>query len=459
MNIIEIIEKKKRGFKLEQEEIQFFVDGYVGGDVTDYQASALLMAICINGMDFEETFNLTMAMRNSGDIVEIPGYDRVLLDKHSTGGVGDKSTLVLAPILAAMDIPVFKMSGRGLGITGGTIDKLEAVPGFSSLLTTEQMVDIIQRVGCLDAAQTANLVPADKKLYALRDVTGTVDSIPLIASSIMSKKLALGTKGIVLDVKCGSGAFMKSADTAKDLATTMIEISKRAGRKCIAVLSDMNQPLGYTVGNKLEVDEAVMFLKEGLCEPLFKELIYVLCYQMYLISDRNDGLDYDNFTKRIDEVLQSKKSYEKLLQMFEAQGADLEKVRARYDSYGNSFESDAEYKRKVITGDILKDTGTLDSAFTITKLDAETIGKVSLALGAGRLKKEDDIDLDAGIVFEKKLGDIVKPDDVIATLYSNDSGKLDSAYEIITGSDCICLSGVDKQSIEVKNDIILDVLS
>ena len=252
---------------------------------------------------------------------------------------------------------------------------------------------------------------------------------------------------------------MKSADTAKDLATTMIEISKRAGRKCIAVLSDMNQPLGYTVGNKLEVDEAVMFLKEGLCEPLFKELIYVLCYQMYLISDRNDGLDYDNFTKRIDEVLQSKKSYEKLLQMFEAQGADLEKVRARYDSYGNSFESDAEYKRKVITGDILKDTGTLDSAFTITKLDAETIGKVSLALGAGRLKKEDDIDLDAGIVFEKKLGDIVKPDDVIATLYSNDSGKLDSAYEIITGSDCICLSGVDKQSIEVKNDIILDVLS
>ena len=424
MNIIEIIEKKKRGGKLSEEEIKFFVDGIVGGSIADYQASALLMAICINGMDYEETYHLTMAMAYSGDTIDMSDVGRVILDKHSTGGVGDKTTLIIGPIMASLGVPVGKMSGRGLGITGGTIDKLDAIPGFSSQLDMDGFMEHLKTVGFVDAAQTLSLAPADKILYALRDVTGTVDSLPLIASSIMSKKLASGADSIVLDVKCGSGAFMKDPESAGALATTMIDIGERAGRKCVAVITDMNEPLGYSVGNSLEVYEAAEFLKGTRQEEGLKAVVLELCKNMYLLSDvYKEGEDASAV---IEEALNSGRAYEKFLEFVKAQGGD-------FDAFMNRYNSSGVHKKEVTVADVISAKGMTpdeNSTYIFKSIDAGTMGNVSLKLGAGRVVKTDEIDPDAGILFDKKMYDVVKPRDVVATLYSSDETKLTEAYDI-----------------------------
>ena len=424
MNIIEVIEKKKRGGKLSEEEIKFFVDGIVGGSIADYQASALLMAICINGMDYEETYHLTMAMAYSGDTIDMSDVGRVILDKHSTGGVGDKTTLIIGPIMASLGVPVGKMSGRGLGITGGTIDKLDAIPGFSSQLDMDGFIDHLKTVGFVDAAQTLSLAPADKILYALRDVTGTVDSLPLIASSIMSKKLASGADSIVLDVKCGSGAFMKDPESAGALATTMIDIGERAGRKCVAVITDMNEPLGYSVGNSLEVYEAAEFLKGTRQEEGLKVVVLELCKNMYLLSAvYKEGEDASAV---IEEALSSGRAYEKFLEFVKAQGGD-------FDAFMNRYNSSGVHKKEVTVADVISAKGMTpdeNSTYIFKSIDAGTMGNVSLKLGAGRVVKTDEIDPDAGILFDKKMYDVVKPRDVVATLYSSDETKLTEAYDI-----------------------------
>ena len=424
MNIIDIIEKKKRGGKLSQEEIKFFIDGIVDGSIADYQSSALLMAICINGMDYEETYHLTMAMAYSGDTIDMSEVGRTILDKHSTGGVGDKTTLIIGPVMASLGVPVGKMSGRGLGITGGTIDKLDAIPGFSSQLDMEGFMEHLKTVGFVDAAQTLSLAPADKILYALRDVTGTVDSLPLIASSIMSKKLASGADSIVLDVKCGSGAFMKDPQSAAALATTMIDIGERAGRKCVAVITDMNEPLGYSVGNSLEVYEAYEFLKGLKQEKNLKTVVLELCKNMYMLSDvYKEGGDA---SKVIEEALNSGKAYDKFLEFIKAQGGD-------WDAFINGYMSSGVYSKEINAGDIIKAKGlTVDESATyiFKTIDAGTMGNVSLKLGAGRVVKTDEIDPDAGILFSKKMYDVVRADDIVATLYSSDESKLSDSVEI-----------------------------
>ena len=272
MNIIEIIEKKKKGEELTKEEIYFSIEGILNGMIADYQMSALLMAICLKGMTIQETTYLTLAMKYSGDVINLSEIGKTVVDKHSTGGIGDKTTLIVGPIMAALNVPIAKMSGRGLGITGGTIDKLDSIPGFSSDVSDEKFIELVKSVGMSDIAQTKSLAPADKKLYALRDVTGTVDSIPLIASSIMSKKLASGAEAIVLDVKCGTGAFMKDVDSARELADTMIQIAELDDRDCTAVISDMNQPLGYTVGNLLEVIDSTSLSENFVRICLFYQM-------------------------------------------------------------------------------------------------------------------------------------------------------------------------------------------
>ena len=417
MNIIEIIEKKKRAEKLTEEEIRFFIEGIVNGSIADYQSSALLMAICINGMDYEETFHLTMAMAYSGDVVDMSSLGRTVLDKHSTGGVGDKTTLIVGPIMAALGVPVGKMSGRGLGITGGTIDKLDSIPGFSSSLDMESFMEHLKTVGFVDAAQTLSLAPADKILYALRDVTGTVESLPLIASSIMSKKLASGADAIVLDVKCGSGAFMKDYESAVLLANTMIDIGKRAGRKTVAVVTDMNEPLGYSVGNVLEVYEAAEFLKGTRQEKNLKEVVVCLCSEMYRLSDvYKDGEDS---VAIVEDVISSGKAYEKFIEFVRAQGGD-------FDLFQEKFNNRSVYNKNITVKDIMSE----GDSFIFKKIDAGVMGRVSLSLGAGRLKKEDDIDMDAGIVFDKKMYDVLSADDSIATLYSSSKERIKEAEEI-----------------------------
>ena len=320
-NIIDIIEKKKAGKELSTEEIYFFVEGIISDEIRDYQTSALLMAICLKGMSPRETYDLTMAMRYSGDVLDLSGIGRVVVDKHSTGGIGDKTTLIVGPILAALDVPVAKMSGRGLGITGGTIDKLDSIPGFSSDVSEEDFIKLVKTVGLVDAAQTRNLAPADKKLYALRDVTATVDNLSLIASSIMSKKLASGADCIVLDVKCGSGAFMRDRESATELAHTMIDTAKRAKKKCVAVISDMEQPLGFTVGNTLEVYESLMFLAGIRQDKRLKELTIALCSEIYKLSDKYEG--NEDLEKLITDCIDSGKALAKFREFISAQGGSL----------------------------------------------------------------------------------------------------------------------------------------
>ena len=411
MNMVDIITKKRDGGELTPEEICFFIDNYVKDRIPDYQASALLMAIYFRGLSRAETFALTEAMEFSGDVEDLSDLPGVKVDKHSTGGVGDKTTLVVAPVAAAAGVTVAKMSGRGLGFTGGTADKLEAIPGFRTRLEPAEFHRQLEELGLAVITQTGSITPADKKIYALRDVTGTVESPGLIASSIMSKKLAAGSDGIVLDVKCGSGALLKDLAEAENMADLMIDIGRKAGRKMVAVISDMSQPLGRTVGNALEVEEAVQVLKGGGPEDL-RQLCLELAGEMIRIGGRAESFEEGKETAR--QVLSDGRALEKFRQMVRCQGGD-DRIVEEPERMGSS-----RYSRDVLAGR----TGF------IAETDTREIGRASQHLGAGRLRKEDEIDFTAGIRMHVRIGNFVKEGDVLATLYGADSRRLEEA-EII----------------------------
>lgn len=403
MNIQEIIAKKRDKQKLNKEEIEFFVKEYTNDRIADYQASALLMAIYINGMEEEEIANLTLAMAHSGDILDLSELGNVV-DKHSTGGVGDKVTLILAPIIASLGVPVAKMSGRGLGYTGGTIDKLESIPGYRTDVPEEEFIQNVKNIGISIIGQTLNLAPADKKIYALRDATSTTESIPLIASSIMSKKIAAGANKIVLDVTYGSGAFMKTKERAQELADTMIKIGKLANRETVAVITPMEQPLGRNVGNSLEVIEAVQALKGEWADDL-KEVVLELGSNMLKLAGKGDNLE-ENKQKMLENI-QNEKAYAKLKELVANQGGDV--------SY---IEDTSKFKKaKYILPVVLESEGI------IKELKAEEIGKISVFLGAGRIKKEEKIESEVGIVLNKKVGDKVRSRDIVAYIHANDEEK------------------------------------
>ena len=403
MNIQDIIAKKRDKQKLNKAEIDFFIKEYTNGSIADYQASALIMAIYINGMDEEEIANLTLAMAHSGDILDLSELGNVV-DKHSTGGVGDKVTLILAPIIASLGVPVAKMSGRGLGYTGGTIDKLESIPGYRTDVSEEEFIRNVKNIGISIIGQTLNLAPADKKIYALRDATSTTESIPLIASSIMSKKIAAGANKIVLDVTYGSGAFMKTKERAQELADTMIKIGKLANRKTVALITSMEQPLGKNVGNSLEVIEAVEALKGNMADDV-KEVVLELGSNMLKLAGKGDNLE-ENKQKMLENI-QNEKAYAKLKELVANQGGDV--------SY---IEDTSKFKKaKYILPVVLESEGI------IKELKAEEIGKISVFLGAGRIKKEEKIESEVGIVLNKKVGDKVRSRDIVAYIHANDEEK------------------------------------
>lgn len=412
MNMVDIITKKRDGGELTPEEIRFFIDNYVKDRIPDYQASALLMAIYFRGLSRAETFALTEAMEFSGDVEDLSDLPGVKVDKHSTGGVGDKTTLVVAPVAAAAGVTVAKMSGRGLGFTGGTADKLEAIPGFRTRLEPAEFHRQLEELGLAVITQTGSITPADKKIYALRDVTGTVESPGLIASSIMSKKLAAGSDGIVLDVKCGSGALLKDLAEAENMADLMIDIGRKAGRKMVAVISDMSQPLGRAVGNALEVEEAVQVLKGGGPEDL-RQLCLELAGEMIRIGGRAESFEEGKETAR--QVLSDGRALEKFRQMVRRQGGD-DRIVEEPERMGSS-----RYSRDVLAGR----TGF------IAETDTREIGRASQHLGAGRLRKEDAIDFTAGIRMHVRIGNFVKEGDVLATLYGADSRRLEEAETIM----------------------------
>ena len=403
MNIQDIIAKKRDKKVLDKEDINFFVQEYTKGNIEDYQASALIMAIYINGMNEEEITMLTLAMAESGDILDLKELGNVV-DKHSTGGVGDKVTLILAPIIASLGIPVAKMSGRGLGYTGGTIDKLESIPGYNINLTEQEFINNVKKIGISLIGQTLNLAPADKKIYALRDATSTTESIPLIASSIMSKKIAAGANKIVLDVTYGSGAFMKTKERAKELADTMIKIGKLANRETVSVITPMEQPLGRNIGNTLEVIEAVEALKGNIQDDV-KKVVLELGSQMIKLAGKGNNLD-ENKEKMLENI-RNGKALEKFMELVKNQGGDV-----TYIENTDKFEK-AKYIMPVI----------LDKCGTIKKLDAEEIGKMLVFLGGGRIKKQDIIDKSVGIVLNKKIGDTVEEKDIVAYVHANDERK------------------------------------
>ena len=403
MRMYDIIKKKRDGGALSKEEIDFFIKGYVDGSIPDYQASAFCMAVFYSGMTEEETASLTLSMAHSGDTVDLSRFGTLSADKHSTGGVGDKTTLIVAPICASLGCVMAKMSGRGLGHTGGTIDKLESIEGFNTALSPEEFFTQVEKTGIAVVGQTGNLTPADKKLYALRDVTATVDSLPLIASSIMSKKLAAGAHNIVLDVKCGSGAFMKAPEDAEALATEMVKIGKMCGRNTSAVITNMNRPLGNNIGNALEVQEAIDVLKNNGPEDL-KEVCLTLATE---IVASTKGISREEAAILTNDALTSSKAYDKFIEWVKAQGAT---------------QNELSFKKADYTYDVISETDGY-----IVSSDAEKIGISAVILGAGREKKEDTIDMSAGIILNKKTGDKVTKGDTIATLYSCNKNSFEGA--------------------------------
>ena len=409
MNIQNIIAKKRDKQKLNKEEIDFFIKEYTKDNIADYQASALIMAIYLNGMDEEETTNLTLAMANSGDILDLSELGNVV-DKHSTGGVGDKVTLILAPIIASLGIPVAKMSGRGLGYTGGTIDKLESIPGYKTDISEKEFILNVKKIGISLIGQTLNLAPADKKIYALRDATSTTESIPLIASSIMSKKIAAGANKIVLDVTYGRGAFMKTKERAQELADTMIRIGKLAGRETVAVITPMEEPLGRNVGNSLEVIEAVEALKGNLQEDV-KNVVLELGSNTIKLAGKGNNLE-ENKLKMMGNI-QNGRALAKFKELVQNQGGDVS-----YIEDTNKFKK-AKYILPV----------KLEKEGVIKELDAEKIGKISVDLGAGRIRKEDRIEQETGIVLNKKINDKVEKEDIVAYIHANDEEKAKEAVE------------------------------
>ena len=414
MRMSDLITKKRDGQALTTEEIRYMIDGYSRGEIPDYQMSAMTMAIYFRGMDRRETLDLTMAMMHSGETLDLSGVSGVKADKHSTGGVGDKTSLVLVPMVASLGVKMAKMSGRGLGHTGGTLDKLESIPGFNINLPMERFLENVDRVGMVIAGQTANLDPADKKLYALRDVTGTVASIPLIVSSIMSKKLAAGADIIVLDVKCGSGSFMKTLDDARELATEMVEIGKMAGRKTVAVITDMDEPLGHAVGNALEVKEAIAALR-GEYQSELLELCLTLgsCMLVSAGFAKND----DEARAELMETIRSGEALQKLADLVEAQGGDADAV------YEPSMLPDAKVKLEVPSTE----------AGYVSHINAEEVGLVSMHLGGGRATKESTIDLSVGVVLAKKLGDHVEEGESLGTIHASSMEKAQEAAELLRG--------------------------
>ncbi|MCU7558560.1 pyrimidine-nucleoside phosphorylase [Macrococcus capreoli] len=400
MRMVDIIAKKRDGQALTKEEIEFFIKGYTDGSIPDYQASSLAMAIFFQDMNDEERANLTMAMVESGDQIDLSAIEGVKVDKHSTGGVGDTTTLVLGPLVAALDIPVAKMSGRGLGHTGGTIDKLEAVEGFHVEISEEDFVKIVNEDKLAVIGQTGNLTPADKKLYALRDVTGTVNSIPLIASSIMSKKIAAGADAIVLDVKTGAGAFMKTDEDAEMLAHAMVKIGNNVGRNTMAIISDMSQPLGFAIGNALEVKEAIETLRGEGPEDL-TELVLTLGSQMVVLAGKAETLE--EAREKLQEVIRNGKALEKFKVFLANQGGDASVVDDLSKLPQAKYEIEVPAKQSGV----------------VSKIVADEIGVASMLLGAGRATKEDTIDLAVGLMLRKKVGDKVEAGESLVTIYAN----------------------------------------
>jgi len=415
MQMYDLINKKKNKECLTTVEIEFIITGYTNGKIPDYQMSAFLMAICLNGMNHEETAALTVAMAHSGDLLDLSGIEGQKVDKHSTGGVGDKTSLVLSPMVAALGIPVAKMSGRGLGHTGGTIDKLESFPGFSTSLTTEQFITNVNKIKLAIVGQTANLAPADKKIYALRDVTATIDNISLIASSIMSKKIASGSDVIVLDVKTGSGAFMKSFEDSLALAKEMVQIGTIAGRNTYAVITDMNQPLGNAVGNSLEVIEAINTLKGNGPKDLLEVSITLASYMLVGAGRANS---VEEATKLLHQTINDKSALNKLAEFISAQGGNSAAV------YDTELLAKAGISEEVVS----------PSDGFVTNIHTDEVGMTSLILGGGRETKDSVIDLSVGILIHKKLGDCVIKGESLATLYANDSNKLKEAKQRLLGA-------------------------
>lgn len=433
MRMYDIIMKKRNGGELTKEEIYFFVDGYTKGEIPDYQASALMMAIYFQKMSQQETSALTMAMAQSGDTLDLTAIRGIKVDKHSTGGVGDKTSLALTPMVAACGVPVAKMSGRGLGHTGGTIDKLESFPGFTTALTTEQFIDNVNNIGIAIMGQTKDLAPADKKLYALRDVTATVDNLSLIASSIMSKKLAAGADAIVLDVKTGSGAFMKEEKDARALAEEMVRIGKSAGRKTIAVISDMDQPLGCAVGNALEVKEAIDTLN-GHGPADFVELCLTLGSQMLLAGGRAQTVN--TARDMLQETIDTGSALKKLAQFVESQGGDS---RAVYDT------------ELLPKARIIQPVPAPTSGY-VSHIVCDEVGICSLMLGGGRETKESEIDLSVGLILCKKVGDRVEAGEPLAMIHANDPEKAARAEERFLAACSI------SEIIVPKSPMIKDIL-
>lgn len=419
MRMVDIIEKKRDGKELSKAEINFVVTGYTKDEIPDYQVSALAMAIFFNDMTNEEIANLTLAMAESGEMIDLSAIKGIKVDKHSTGGVGDTTTIVLAPLVAAVGVPVAKMSGRGLGHTGGTIDKLEAIPGFNVEISNEDFIEFVNHDQVAVIGQSGDLAPADKKLYALRDVTGTVDSIPLIASSIMSKKIAAGADAIVLDVTTGDGAFMKNEKDAERLARTMVQIGKLANRQTMAIISDMSQPLGLAIGNSLEIKEAIDALN-GQGPADLMEMVYVLGSQMVVLAKKAETLE--EARKMLEEAIQSGAAIEKFKVMVRNQGGD---------------ESVIDHPEKLPQAKYIIDLPAKKSG-VVSEMVADQLGIAAMILGAGRRTKEDQIDFSVGLMLRKKVADSVVEGETLVTVYANSpdiEAVKEKIYESITISE------------------------
>ncbi len=433
MNILEIIEKKRDKKELSKEEITYFIEGYTHDKIADYQASALIMAIYLNGMTKQETTDLTIAMANSGEKLDLSSLNEVIVDKHSTGGVGDKVSLILLPLVASLGVPVAKMSGRGLGFTGGTVDKLESISGYQTDINIHNFVQNVEKIGISMISQTLNLAPADKKIYSLRDSISCVESIPLIASSIMSKKIASGAQKIVLDVTCGSGAFMQSKEKAEELAEEMIEIGRLANKETVCVLTNMDEPLGYAVGNSLEVIEAIQSLKGDMPEDV-KDVVLELGAYMVKLAGKGENIEEN--TARLLKNIENGKAYEKFIQLVENQGGD-----SSYIKDINQFPK-ASYIENVYS----QKSGYIQS------MNAKEVGKIVCALGAGRIRKEDSIDNAVGIILNKKVSDKVEKEDVLVTIYANSKEKLEEAKKKL-----LEVIKIEEQEIE-RPKMILEIM-
>ncbi|MBP0979897.1 MAG: pyrimidine-nucleoside phosphorylase [Oscillospiraceae bacterium] len=432
MKIYDIIAKKRDGFKLTKTEIEFVINKYTSNKIPDYQMSALLMAMYLKGLDDQEITDLTLAMAESGDMIDLSEIPGIKVDKHSTGGVGDKTTLIIAPIVAACGVSVAKMSGRGLGYTGGTIDKLESIPGFKTQISQEDFINIVNKIGACVVGQSGILAPADKKIYALRDVTATVESIGLIAASIMSKKIASGCDAILLDVKVGDGAFMKTYDDAVKLANKMVSIGKMVNRNVRAIITDMNQPLGNAIGNSLEVIEAIKTLKNQGPKDL-TELCICLASNMIYLAKKQSLADCE---KQVRDVLKSGKAFDKFIEIVKAQGGDESYIR------DVSKFNKAKFSYNIIA----------ERSGYISNINAQLCGAASMVLGAGRATKEDSIDYASGIILKAKTGDFVKKGDILAVLFTFEQEKINQAQDLVSSA----ISFLDTKP--TKNKLIYNII-